>query len=155
MKKTLNVAMIGGGFMGRAHSNAWKKVNTFFDAPYHVNLKVMVGSHSPLDEMASKWGYEEVSYDWRDVVKRPDIDIVSIGTPNDTHEEIAMEAARYGKHIVCEKPCALSYAACLRMAKAADDAGVTHYLNHNYRRVPAIAYAKRLIDEGRLGTIFH
>ena len=69
MKKTLNVAMIGGGFMGKAHSNAWLKVNTFFDAPYKVNLKVIVGNHTPLEEFAERWGYDEVSYDWREVMK--------------------------------------------------------------------------------------
>ena len=76
MKKTLNVAMIGGGFMGKAHSNAWLKVNTFFDAPFKVNLKVIVGSHTKLEQFAENWGYDEVSYDWREVVARPDIDIV-------------------------------------------------------------------------------
>lgn len=155
MKKTLNVAMIGGGFMGRAHSNAWKKVNTFFDAPYTVNLKVIVGNHTKLEDFAQKWGYEEVSYDWREVMRRPDIDIVSIGTPTYMHKDMAIEAARNGKHIVCEKPCAMSYRECAQMAEEAEKAGVTHYLNHNYRRVPAVAYAKQLIEEGRLGKIYH
>jgi len=155
MKKTLNVAMIGGGFMGRAHSNAWKKVNTFFDAPYLANLKVIVGSSTRLEDFAEKWGYEEVSYDWREVMHRPDIDIVSIGTPTYMHREMAIEAAKNGKHIVCEKPCALSYRECREMADAANGSGVVHYLNHNYRRVPAVAYAKQLIDEGRIGQIYH
>lgn len=155
MKKTLNVAMIGGGFMGKAHSNAWKKVNTFFEAPFKVNLKVIVGNHNKLEDFAAKWGYEEVSYDWREVVKRSDIDIVDIGTPTYMHKEMAIEAAKNGKHIVCEKPCSMTYDDCVEMAEAADKAGVTHYLNHNYRRVPAVAYAKKLIEEGRLGTIYH
>ncbi|NLF27743.1 MAG: Gfo/Idh/MocA family oxidoreductase, partial [Clostridiales bacterium] len=86
---------------------------------------------------------------------RPDIDIVSIGTPTYMHREMAIEAAKNGKHIVCEKPCALSYGECREMADAANRAGVVHYLNHNYRRVPAVAYAKQLIDEGRIGQVYH
>ena len=140
--KTLNVAMIGGGFMGKAHSNAWKKVNTFFDAPYKVNLKVIVGNHTPLEQFAEKWGYEEVSYDWREVVKRPDIDIVDIGVPTYMHKEIAVEAAKNGKHIVCEKPCGMNYKECCEMAEAAEKAGIVHFLNHIYRRVPAVTLAK-------------
>ncbi len=154
-KKTLNVAMIGGGFMGKAHSNAWLKVNKFFDTDYDVNLKVIVGKNNPLEAFAKRWGYEEVSYDWRETVKRPDIDIVDIGAPTFEHMEMAVAAAEAGKHIVCEKPCALTYQQCLTMAEAAKKAGVVTYLNHNYRRVPAIAYAKQLVEEGRLGTIFH
>ena len=155
MKKILNVAMIGGGFMGKAHSNAWTKVNTFFDAPYKVNLKVIVGNHTPLEAFAERWGYDEVSYDWREVVKRPDIDIVDIGTPTCMHMEMAIEAAKNGKQIVCEKPCAMDYAQCKAMVEAVEKAGVVHYLNHNYRRVPAVALAKKLIDDGRLGRIYH
>lgn len=155
MKKTLNVAMIGGGFMGKAHSSAWLQVNHFFDAPFKVKLKAAAGSKTPLENFAENWGYETVSYDWRDVVTRPDIDIVDIGTPTFTHMEIAVAAARAGKHVVCEKPCALNYGQCLKMAQAAEKAGVVNYLNHNYRRVPAVAYAKQLVDEGRLGKIFH
>ncbi len=154
-KKTLNVAMIGGGFMGKAHSNAWLKVNKFFDTDYDVNLKVIVGKSTPLDAFAQRWGYEEVSYDWRAIVKRPDIDIVDIGSPTFEHMEMAVAAAEAGKHIVCEKPCALTYQDCLAMDAAAKKAGVVTYLNHNYRRVPAVAYAKQLVEEGRLGTIFH
>ncbi len=155
MKKVLNVAMIGGGFMGKAHSNAWTKVNTFFDAPFKVNLKVVVGNHTPLEDFAANWGYDEVSYDWREVVKRDDIDIIDIGTPTYMHKEMAIEAAKHGKHIVCEKPCGMNYGECVEMAKAAKEAGVVHYLNHNYRRVPAVALAKKMIDEGRLGRIYH
>ena len=155
MKKTLNVAMIGGGFMGKAHSNAWLKVNTFFDAPYKVNLKVIVGNQTPLEEFAERWGYDEVSYDWREVMKREDIDIVDIGTPTYMHHDMVIEAAKNGKHSVCEKPCAMNYRECCEMVEAVEKAGVVHYLNHNYRRVPAVALAKKLIDDGRLGRIYH
>lgn len=155
MKKTLNVAMIGGGFMGKAHSNAWLRVNEFFDAPFKVNLKVIVGDRTRQEDFARNWGYDEVSYDWREVVARDDIDIVNIGTPTYLHAPMAIEAAKHGKHVVCEKPCGMNYAECEAMAKAAEEAGVVHYLNHNYRRVPAVAYAKQLIEEGKLGTIYH
>jgi len=147
--------MIGGGFMGKAHSNAWLKVNKFFDTDYDVCLKVIVGKKSPLEAFAKRWGYEEVSYDWEETVSRADIDIVDIGTPTFEHMEMAVAAAKAGKHIVCEKPCALTYGQCLKMAKEAKKAGVVTYLNHNYRRVPAVAYAKQLVEDGRLGTIFH
>lgn len=154
-KKTLNVLMIGGGFMGKAHSSAWLQVNHFFDAPFKVKLKTIAGSRTRMEGFAENWGYEDVSYDWKEAVARNDIDIVDIGTPTHLHMEMAVAAAKAGKHIVCEKPLALSYAQSLKMAEAAEKAGVVTYLNHNYRRVPAVAYAKQLVDEGRLGRIFH
>ncbi len=155
MKTTLNVAMIGAGFMGKAHSNAWLQVNKFFDAPFKVKLKTVAGRSGRIEEFAANWGYDAVSYDWREVVRRSDIDIVSIGTPTSLHMDIAVAAAEAGKHVVCEKPCALNYGQCLKMAEAAEKNGVVSYLNHNYRRVPAVAYARQLVEEGRLGRIFH
>lgn len=154
MKKVLNVALIGGGFMGKAHANAWRKVNTFFDAPFKAHLKVVAGEASaPLEAFAANWEIDEVSYDWKEVVARKDIDIVDIVTPTFLHAEMAIAAAQNGKHVLCEKPCALTYAQCAEMAAAAKKAGVVSYLNHNYRRVPAIAYARQLIDEGRIGEV--
>lgn len=141
--------------MGKAHSNAWLKVNKFFDVEYEPVLKVIAGNKTRLEDFAERWGYEEVSYDWKSVVNRPDIDVVDIGTPTYQHKEMAIAAAKAGKHIVCEKPCALTYQDAMDMAKAAEAAGVKHYLNHNYRRVPAVCLAKKMIDEGRLGTIYH
>jgi len=155
MKKTLNVAMIGGGFMGKAHSNAWLQVNHFFDAPYKVKLKTIVGSKTRMEDFAQRWGYEDVSYDWREAISCDDIDIVNIGTPTHLHMEMAIAAAKAGKHVICEKPCAMNYAQCLAMAQAAEEAGVVNYINHNYRRVPAVAYAKQLVEEGRIGRVFH
>lgn len=154
-KKTLNVAMIGGGFMGKAHSNAWIQVGEFFDIDYKINLKVVVGNKSPIEGFAERWGYDETSYDWKSVVEREDIDIVDIVTPTFEHKEMVIAAVRAGKHVVCEKPFALSYHDALEMKEAADQAGKIVYLNHNYRRVPAVALAKQLVDEGRLGTIYH
>lgn len=154
-KKVLNVAMFGAGFMGKAHSNAWTKVCKFFDVDFEINLKVLVGNKNPMEEFAAKWGYDEVSYDWRAVMERDDIDIVDIGTPTFMHKDMVLAALKSGKHVVCEKPFTLEYADALEMLEAAEKAGVLHYLNHNYRRVPAVALAKQLIDEGRLGTIYH
>ena len=154
-KKVLNVAMIGAGFMGKAHSNAWTKVTKFFDVDYEINLKVLVGSKTPMEEFAQKWGYDEVSYNWREVVAREDIDIVDIGTPTFMHRDMVIAAVKAGKHVVCEKPFTLTYGDAQQMLQAAREAGVLHYLNHNYRRVPAVALAKQLIDQGRLGRIYH
>ncbi len=155
MKKTLNVAVIGGGFMGKAHSNAWSKVTKFFDTGCEINLKVLVGNKAPVEKLATTWGYDEVSYDWKSVVNRDDIDIVDIVTPTFMHKEMVIGAAKAGKAIFCEKPFTLTYTDALEALQAVKEAGVFHYLNHNYRRVPAVALAKQLVDEGRLGTIYH
>jgi len=154
-KKTLNVAIIGGGFMGKAHSSAWLQVGKFFDVDYNINLKVCVGNNSPLEDFAKNWGYDEVSYDWKATIEREDIDIVDIVTPTSMHKEMVIAAARAGKHIVCEKPFTISYEDAVEMYEEAKKAGIVHYLNHNYRKVPAVAFAKQLVDEGKLGDIYH
>lgn len=154
-KPKLNIAMIGGGFMGKAHSNGWLRVGEFFDVPYQPVLKVIAGNKTNLDAFNEHWGYEEITYDWRTIMERDDIDVVDIGTPTFEHKEMVLAAAKAGKHIVCEKPFTLTYADAKEMLDAVNKAGVVHYLNHNYRRVPAVAYAKQLIDEGRLGQIYH
>ena len=147
--------MIGGGFMGKAHSNAWSQVGKFFDVDYEIVLKVCVGNHSPMESFAKTWGFEEVSYDWREVVEREDIDVVDIVTPTCCHKEMAIAAIQAGKNVVCEKPFALSYQDSVEVYDIAKQANVVTYLNHNYRKVPAVVLAKQLIDEGRLGTIYH
>src|SRR5690606_2550999 len=108
-----------------------------------------------LQSFADNWGWEETASDWREVVARPDVDIIDICTPPDLHAEIAIEAAKHGKNIFCEKPMAIDTAQARAMLEAVEAAGVTHYLNHNYRRVPAVMLARRLIDEGLVGTIYH
>ena len=157
MKKKINIGIIGSGFMGRAHSFAWMNVNRFFDTEFEPVLKaVSFGSRSNLaKEFAEKQGWEEVVPSWEELVARDDIDVVDICAPTWLHHDIFVAAADNGKHIFCEKPAAIAYAEAKAMAAAADRAGIVHYLNHNYRRVPAIALAKKLIDEGRLGTIYH
>ncbi len=156
MAKTLNVAIIGTKFMGKAHSNAWKNAPHFFKMDTHPVLKVACGQDAEaLRQFADKWGWEEIETDWQKVVARPDIDIIDISAPQYLHHDIALAAAKAGKHIFCEKPLAMSVAQAQEMVNAVKASGVVHYLNHNYRRVPAVMLAKRLIDEGKIGRIFH
>lgn len=155
-KKKLNVALIGYKFMGKAHSHAWKTAPDFFDMDAIPVLKVIAGrNEKPLREFAGRWGWQETATDWRDVVSRDDIDIVDISTPTALHCEIALAAARAGKHIFCEKPFALNLAEARKMLSAVDKAGVVHYINHNYRRCPAIMLARQMIDRGKIGRIYH
>ncbi|HVN53672.1 MAG TPA: Gfo/Idh/MocA family oxidoreductase [Anaerolineaceae bacterium] len=154
--KTVNVAIIGTKFMGKAHSNAWSSAPRFFDLELTPVLKVACGKNEKgTADFARNWGWEEVSTDWREVVKRPDVDIVDISTPTYLHRDIAIAAAQNGKQIFCEKPIALSYTQAKEMYEAVEKAGVLHYLNHNYRRTPAVTLAKQMIDEGKIGQIFH
>ncbi|MBI2436084.1 MAG: Gfo/Idh/MocA family oxidoreductase, partial [Candidatus Hydrogenedentes bacterium] len=155
-KKPLNVAMIGYGFMGRAHSNAYRKVTNFFDTPYQPVLKAACARNAEkIKAFADQWGYESIETDWRKVIERKDIDAIDICTPNNLHKEIAIAAAQAGKMILCEKPLAMNTAEGEEMCQAVEKAGVLNTVWYNYRRVPAVSLAKKLIDEGRLGRIFH
>jgi predicted dehydrogenase len=156
MSKSLHIGMIGYGFMGRAHSNAYAKVNHFFDLAYRPVLKaVCARSADKAKAFADQWGYESVETDWRKLVARKDIDVIDICVPNNLHAEIAIAAAQAGKMILCEKPLSMSGADGQKMVEAVDKAKVPNMVWYNYRRVPAVTFAKRLIDEGRLGRIFH
>jgi predicted dehydrogenase len=156
MTKPLNLGMIGYGFMGRAHSNAYRKVNNFFDLEYRPVLKAACARDlEKAGAFAEKWGYESIETDWRKLLARKDIDAVDICTPNNLHKEIALAAAQAGKIILCEKPLAMNAAEGEEMCRAVEKAGVANMVWYNYRRVPAVTYAKQLIDEGRLGRIFH
>jgi predicted dehydrogenase len=154
--KNLNVGLIGYGFMGRAHSNAFRKVSNFFDLEYQPILKaVCARDEAKVKAFANKWGYESHETDWRKLIAREDIDLIDIACPNDMHKEIAIAAAKAGKMILCEKPLSMNGADGLKMVEAVEKAGVPNMVSYNYRRVPAITLAKQLIDEGRLGRIFH
>jgi predicted dehydrogenase len=155
--RKVNVAMIGYDFMGRAHSNAWRQVARFFhDVPLEPVLKVVVGrTEAKVKEAASRLGFEEHATSWQAVMARKDIDLVDICTPGDSHPEIAVAAAEAGKAILCEKPLANTVAAAERMLAAARKAGVVNMVCHNYRRCPAVALAKKIIDDGQLGDIHH
>jgi predicted dehydrogenase len=154
--KQLNIGLIGYGFMGRAHSNAFRKVSNFFDLEYQPVLRaVCARDEAKVKAFAARWGYQSQETDWRKLVARPDIDLVDIACPNDMHREIALAAARAGKMILCEKPLAMNGAEGLKMVHAVEKAGVPNMVWYNYRRIPAVTLAKQLIDEGRLGRIFH
>ncbi|WP_439118059.1 Gfo/Idh/MocA family protein [Nereida ignava] len=155
MTKTLNVAMIGGGFMGKAHAMAYAAMPMFFwPAPAIPHRKVVVDVSDDLAEEARKrFGFEEASSDWKATIARDDIDVIDICTPNNVHAEIAIAAAKAGKHIICEKPLARTVEEAQAMTRAVKEAGVTNMVAFNYRRTPAVALAKRFIDEGRIGRI--
>ena len=155
-KKPLNIGMIGYGFMGRTHSNAYRTVNNFFDLEYQPVLKAACArNQAKAQAFADTWGYESIESDWRALVARDDIDAVDICTPNNLHKEIAIACAEAGKMILCEKPLSMDTAEGEEMCAAVEAAGVPNIVWYNYRRVPAVTLAKQLIDEGRLGRIFH
>ena len=155
--KPLNIGLIGYGFMGRTHSNGYKRVNDFFPELQHRPvLKAVCGRNAEsVQAFADQWQYESIETDWRDLIRRDDIDAVDICTPNNSHAEIAIAAAEAGKMILCEKPLALNPEEGERMVEAVEKAGVANTVWYNYRRVPAVTMAKQLIDEGKLGRIFH
>jgi predicted dehydrogenase len=154
--KKLNVGLIGCGFMGRAHSNAYRKVNNFFDLDYQPVLKAICSrTENTCSAFAKKWGYDSIETDWRELIRRDDIDLIDICTPNDTHAEIAIAAAKAGKMILCEKPLSMDAAQGEKMVAAIEKAKVPNMVWYNYRRVPAVTLAKQIIDSGKLGKIFH
>jgi predicted dehydrogenase len=157
MTKVMNVAMIGGGFMGKAHAMAYASMPMFFwPAPAIPHRKVVVDVTDAMAETArDRYGFEEASSDWRAVVARPDIDVIDICTPNNVHAEIAIAAAEAGKHIICEKPLARTVEEARAMAAAVKKAGVINMVAFNYRRTPAVALAKKYIEEGRVGRLLN
>jgi predicted dehydrogenase len=156
MKKKLNIAMIGYQFMGKAHSNAWRQVSRFFDTPLEPVMKVVCGRNAEgVKKAAETFGWQEYATSWEEVVARKDIDVIDICTPGDSHLPIAVAAAENSKVVFCEKPLANTIAEAEQMLEAVESNGVIHMICHNYRRVPAVTLAKQLIDDGRLGDIFH
>ncbi len=154
--KRLNIGMVGYGFMGRTHSNAFSQVRHFFDVPFEPVLKTVCARNAERARaFAERWGYESVETDWRRLVASPGIDAIDIASPNDTHAEIAIAAAQAGKMVLCEKPLGRNAAEAEAMARAVEKAGVSNMVWYNYRRVPAVTFAKQLIDQGRLGRVFH
>jgi predicted dehydrogenase len=156
MARTFRIGLIGYRFMGKAHSNAWRQAPRFFNLKANVELHTICGRNAAAVQAArAQLGWQNAAKDWKEVVESPLIDIVDIGTPNDSHAEIAIAAARNGKHILCEKPLALNVKQAEAMLAAAQKAKVIHMVCHNYRRIPAIALARKMIGEGALGRIFH
>ncbi|MDQ4139733.1 MAG: Gfo/Idh/MocA family oxidoreductase [Bacteroidota bacterium] len=156
-KKELRIGLIGGGFMGRTHTNGYKRVSDFFpELAFKPVLKaVCTRNEEKVKAFAEQWGYESYETDWRKLIARDDIDAVDICTPNDTHAEIAIAAAKAGKMVLCEKPLARTLAESQEMVDAIQQAGVPNTVWYNYRRLPAVTLAKHIIDSGKLGRIFH
>ena len=156
-KKQLRIGLVGYGFMGRTHSNAFKRVGDFFpDLQYQPVLKaVCARNQERLTAFANQWGYESTETDWKALVARDDIDAIDICTPNNMHADIAIAAAEAGKMVLCEKPLARTVAEAQPMVDAIEKAKVPNTVYYNYRRIPAVTLAKQLIDAGKLGKIFH
>src|SRR3954462_2167869 len=156
MKKKLSIGLVGYGFMGRTHSNAFLQAPRFFDLPSQPVLKAVCARNPDrVRSFAENWGYESIETDWRALVDRKDIDLVDIASPNDTHADIAVAAARAGKMVMCEKPLGRTAAEAEKIVAAVESARVPNSVWYNYRRVPAVVLLKQLIDEGRFGRIFH
>ena len=158
MSKPLNIGLLGCGFMGRAHSNAYLQVNHFFDREHQPVLKACYGreeDREKLEKFAKSWNYETIETDWRKTVERDDLDVIDVCVPNFMHHDVVIAAAEAGKIIICEKPLAMNVAEAEEMVAAVEKAGVANMVSFNYRRVPAIALFKQIIDEGRVGRPFH
>jgi len=155
--ENIRIGLIGGGFMGRTHTNGYKRVGDFFpDLQFRPVLQaVCTRSPDKVKAFANQWGYASTETDWKEMIKRNDIDAIDICTPNDTHAEIAIAAAQAGKMILCEKPLARTLQEALQMSEAVDKAGVKNTVWYNYRRMPAVTLAKQIVDSGKLGRIFH
>ena len=154
--RRLNVGLIGYGFMGRAHSNAYRQVNRFFDLSIEPVPYAACGrNEEQVRDFAGRWGWKTVETDWRKMVERDDIDVIDIASPNNTHYEISLAAAAAGKIVLCEKPMAMNGAEALEMTEAVERAGVANMVWFNYRRVPAVALARQVLDEGRIGHAYH
>ena len=158
-RPALGVGMVGYSFMGRAHSQAWRTAPRVFDLPLQPRMVAIAGRSAENVEAArAELGWEDGVTDWRALLERDDVDLVDVCTPGDSHAEIAIAALQAGKHVLCEKPLATSVAEGEAMAAAAEraaGAGVRAMVGFNYRRVPALAFARQLIAEGRLGEIRH
>ncbi|QDS98298.1 1,5-anhydro-D-fructose reductase [Adhaeretor mobilis] len=157
MSQPLRIGMIGYGFMGRVHTNAYKRVNDFFpELKYRPILQAVCGrDETKVKAFAEQWGYASHETDWQQLVAREDIDAVDICVPNNLHKEIAIAVAKAGKMVLCEKPLAMDVAGGEEMCQAVEDAGVANTVWYNYRRIPAVSLAKQLVDEGKLGRIYH
>jgi predicted dehydrogenase len=154
--KNLNIGLVGYGFMGRTHSNAFLQAPRYFDLPYKPVLKAVAARNEErVKKFAANWGYESYETDWRKLIDRKDIDVIDIASPNDTHREIAVAAAQAGKMVMCEKPLGRTADEAKAMVAAVEAAGVPNTVWYNYRRVPAVFLIKQLLDEGVFGRIFH
>lgn len=156
MPATIGVAIIGYKTISKAHSHAYRTAPRFFDLPLVPDMRIICGRNATgVEAAAERWGWAEAITDWHDVVERPDIGLIDIASPGATHMPVAVAAAAAGKHILCEKPLANSVEEARAMVQAAEKAGIIHMVGFNFRRVPAVALARQVIDEGRVGTVRH
>ncbi|MEZ4518743.1 MAG: Gfo/Idh/MocA family oxidoreductase [Chloroflexota bacterium] len=151
----VNVGLIGHRFMGKAHTHAYTDVTLFFDPQLRPVKHTLCAKGDDVAAVAENWGWQHWTSDWREMIADPDIDVVDICAPSILHKEIAIASARAGKHIFCEKPLAMTLEDAREMLAAVEEAGVTHTIGFNYRKVPALGLAKQLIDEGQIGRVFH
>jgi predicted dehydrogenase len=155
-KKPLRIGLIGYGFMGRAHSNAFAQAGHFFPSDHQIVLQAVCGRDAAAaQKFADKWGYQSIETDWKKLIARKDIDLIDIATPNNLHSQQAVAAAQAGKMILCEKPLGLNAKDAEKMVAAVEKAKVPNMVWYNYRRCPAVTLAKHLIDAGKLGRVFH
>ena len=155
-RKPLRIGLIGYQFMGKAHSNAYRQVGHFFDLPFDIEMRVLCGRNSEaVSAAAEKFGWSGTSTRWKEVIADPSIDVIDVATPGDSHCEIACAAAEAGKIVFCEKPLGNSLSEAKQMLEAVQRAGVANAIFHNYRKAPAVALAKKMIENGDLGTIYH
>ncbi len=155
-KRVLNIGLIGYQFMGKAHSNAYRQANHFFDLPAEINMHTICGrNEAAVTKAAETLGWKNIETDWRKVIANPEIDVIDISTPGNLHAEIAIAAAKAGKAVWCEKPIGNTLSEAKAMMDAVLEAKVAHAVFHNYRKAPAVALAKKMIMEGKLGTIYH
>ena len=158
MTKTINIGLLGCGFMGRTHSNAYSQVNHFFELEHKPVLKACYGREEDLEvlkKFQKMWGYESIETDWKKMIARDDIDLIDVVAPNFLHHDMVIAAANAGKMVVCEKPLAMSMQEAEEMVAAIEKAGVANMVMFNYRRVPAISLFKQVVEEGRVGKPFH
>jgi len=155
MTATIGIGMIGAKFMGKAHTNAWRQASIFFDPPLKARLRTVCARSPKVHEFARRWGWERAVTDWREVIDDPEVRIVDICAPNHVHHDIALAALEAGKIVCCEKPLAMNGEQARRMAEAARRSGLPNMVWFNYRRVPAVAFARQLIEEGRVGEVYH
>lgn len=155
--RTINIGMIGAGFMGKAHSLSFAAMPMFFWPAPAMPVRKMIAdvTEEAAANAAQRLGFEQYTSDWRKVIENPEIDVIDIVTPNDSHAEIAIAAAKAGKHVISEKPLARNAAEAKQMLEAVQAAGVKHMVAFNYRRTPAVALAKKYIEEGVLGNILN
>ena len=154
MKQNINIALIGGGFIGKAHSLALKELCMFFSPPIQPVMHTLCDITPELQEKGQRYGWQHCVSDWRKVVANPEIDAVIVATPGYTHKEIVCEAASAGLHILCEKPMTVSYDDAIQMFQAVEGKPITAMMGFNYRFIPAVRVIRNLLTEGKLGRIY-